>query len=626
MIARVVVDSPLPHLDRPFDYAVPDALAGLKAGTRVRVPFAGRLTSALVVEVTDEPSPRATKAIKSAGALPSLSQEGLELARAIAARYGGGLWDVVRLMAPARAASVEKLDWAGMTRAALPEPPDAPELLPHAPGQRGVWACAPSAPVGLPADQLVAAAAASVARGGSAILVAPDARAVAALVAAAARSGLTRWTARSGGHVAVLDADDGPSVRYGSYLAAMRGVAPLVIGTRQAAWQPVPDLRLIAVWDEASGTLQEPRAPYPHARTVAAMRAQVGDAALLVAGHALSADAAALVSHGFARAVDAAPERAALPTIEVVGDERREREGGSGRHWMPSAVWGPLVAAAATDPVAILVPQAGYAAGLACARCGTWAECLACGGDLAASGPDAVPACVECGTQAPAWHCPECRGYRLRPVGLGADRLAEQVRRMAAGVSVTASSSSAGVKADGEVADGIVVATPGALPAVDGGYARLAIVGARVGLGEGLGAETAVLRRWLNAASLVRGRALGGAVSVVGDVPDGVRRALAAWDGATLAEEDLAQRAALGLPPHRRSLRLDGPADAIAAAREAWAPLEADVSPDAEGAWVLASRAHMQGVVDAVRAVVVDRSARSLAPLYLRVDAAPGAR
>ena len=37
-----MVDTPLAHLDRPFDYAVPDG-AAVTAGVRVRVRFSGRL-------------------------------------------------------------------------------------------------------------------------------------------------------------------------------------------------------------------------------------------------------------------------------------------------------------------------------------------------------------------------------------------------------------------------------------------------------------------------------------------------------------------------------------------------------------------------------------------------------
>src|SRR5947209_8840362 len=51
-VARVVVDVPLAHLDRPFDYAVPDELADeVRAGCRVRVRFAGQLVDGFVLEL-----------------------------------------------------------------------------------------------------------------------------------------------------------------------------------------------------------------------------------------------------------------------------------------------------------------------------------------------------------------------------------------------------------------------------------------------------------------------------------------------------------------------------------------------------------------------------------------------
>ncbi|MDI1289368.1 MAG: primosome assembly protein PriA, partial [bacterium] len=48
-VAQVIIDSPLPHLDHVFDYAVPATAEGAVPGSRVRVRFAGRLTDAFVV-------------------------------------------------------------------------------------------------------------------------------------------------------------------------------------------------------------------------------------------------------------------------------------------------------------------------------------------------------------------------------------------------------------------------------------------------------------------------------------------------------------------------------------------------------------------------------------------------
>ena len=50
-IARVAVDMPLSHLDRPFDYAVLESQhTDAVPGARVRVRFAGRLRDGFVLE------------------------------------------------------------------------------------------------------------------------------------------------------------------------------------------------------------------------------------------------------------------------------------------------------------------------------------------------------------------------------------------------------------------------------------------------------------------------------------------------------------------------------------------------------------------------------------------------
>jgi primosomal protein N' len=55
----------------------------------------------------------------------------------------------------------------------------------------------------------------------------------------------------------------------------------------------VPALGLIAVWDDGNSGYEERHAPYPHARTVAAMRAESEGAALLIGGFAQTAAARA---------------------------------------------------------------------------------------------------------------------------------------------------------------------------------------------------------------------------------------------------------------------------------------------------------------------------------------------
>ena len=57
------------------------------------------------------------------------------------------------------------------------------------------------------------------------------------------------------------------------YLDRAASGARLVIGTRSAVFAPIHNLGLVLVWDVGDDSLAEPRAPYPHAREVAMLRA-----------------------------------------------------------------------------------------------------------------------------------------------------------------------------------------------------------------------------------------------------------------------------------------------------------------------------------------------------------------
>src|ERR1700738_5543376 len=96
----------------------------------------------------------------------------------------------------------------------------------------------------------------------------------------------------------------------------------MVIGTRSAVFAPVADLGLVMVWDDGDDTLAEPRAPYPHAREVAMLRAHQARCAALIGGYARTAEAHALVRSGWAHDVVATRPvvRARSPRVVALDD------------------------------------------------------------------------------------------------------------------------------------------------------------------------------------------------------------------------------------------------------------------------------------------------------------------
>ena len=112
-VARVLVDSSLPQLDRLFDYLIPPELADQAVpGVRVKVPLrsAGRVADGYLVEVTETGDYAGVLSELEAVVSPIrvLTPEVWALARRAADRAAGSASDIVRLAVPTRQVGVEK--------------------------------------------------------------------------------------------------------------------------------------------------------------------------------------------------------------------------------------------------------------------------------------------------------------------------------------------------------------------------------------------------------------------------------------------------------------------------------------------------------------------------------------
>ena len=181
----------------------------------------------------------------------------------------------------------------------------------------------------------------------------------------------------------LLTAEQGPQARYTAWLKVLRGHVQVVVGNRSAAYAPVRDLGLVAVWDDGDDLHEEPRAPYPHSREVALLRSRLEGAAILIGGFTRTVAAAALVEQGMLRTVAGAPAQArrCVPGIVVAGEGLEpERDPGARAARIPTLAWRTAHEALARGPVLVQVPRAGYVPTLACASCRTLARCTECHG------------------------------------------------------------------------------------------------------------------------------------------------------------------------------------------------------------------------------------------------------
>ncbi|EIV96412.1 primosomal protein N' [Frankia sp. QA3] len=623
-VARVAVDTPLTHLDRPFDYLVPaDLAAAAVPGSRVRVRFAGRQVDGFVLErraVSEHPG-RLAPLERSVSPEPVLSESIARLARAVADRYAGTLADVLRLAVPPRHGRTETASSQPGTATVAPETAPSSAATPGQAaegavspavgaavgGQAGEWArygAGPSmlaalaagrspravwwAPPGPAWPAMIAAAAGATVRSGrGAVVVVPDHRDVdrveAALVEVVGRESTV-----------ALRADLGPSRRYRAFLAASRGQARVVVGTRSAVFAPVTDLGLLVVWDDGDELHAEPLAPYPHTRDVAVLRTRQDGCALLIGGFCPTTEAEALVRTGWAHPlVLPLPEvRALAPRVEATGsDNEYARDPAARAARLPSlAVRTARQALAAGAPVLVQVPRRGYQPSLACADCRRPARCRHCQGPLGRSSGAGVLSCQWCGRPVPAapgalgtatapeakagapggaagaaiWRCPSCSSVRLRASVTGDRRTAEELGRAFPGVPVRTSGRD-GVLASVPAEPALVISTPGAEPVAAGGYGAVLLLDGWALLGRpDLRAAETTLRRWAAAAALARPAPGGGRVIVAADAGLPVVQALIRWDPATFAAREADERAELGFPPATRMAAVEGSAAAVA--------------------------------------------------------------
>jgi len=143
-------------------------------------------------------------------------------------------------------------------------------------------------------------------------------------------------------------------------------------------------------------------------------------------------------------------------------------------------------------------------------------------------------------------------------------RTAEELGRAFPGAAVRVSGRGSVLATVGSAPD-IVVATPGAEPVAEGGYGAALLLDSWALLGRAdLRAGEETLRRWLNAAALVRPATAGGQVVVTADAAHPVVQALVRWDPAWLAARELGERRELGFPPATRMAALSGSPAALA--------------------------------------------------------------
>ena len=228
-----------------------------------------------------------------------------------------------------------------------------------------------------------------------------------------------------GARVAVLHSALPPRIRQARWQAAALGDADVVVGTRLAAFTPLPRLGLVAIDEEHDGSYKQEEGLRYHARDVLIWRARRRNVPVVLG----SATPSLETLHNARRgrfSILGLPDRASgtLPAISLIDLRREPRD----RRRLPGPS-APLMAALAAqlergEQSLILLNRRGFAPVIRCNACGWVAGCDRCSARMVLHRRAQALRCHHCGRDSrPPAHCPDCGNADLAPIGLGGERL-----------------------------------------------------------------------------------------------------------------------------------------------------------------------------------------------------------
>ena len=542
-VAKVILDNPLPHLDRAFDYEIPEDLDEIcQPGVKVKVKFSNRNMEAWVVERTGltKHHKKLSQIQKVISYYPVLLPEILELSQVVADRFLGNLTDVLRFAVPPRQAKIEKAKSKSVGFESGEKKQNVQELssltVPPCFEYRG---------------QIHDAIKAKVTQNRQSLIIFPNINLVEDFHNYL-KSNATNL------RIQILSAEQEPGIRYKSFLDILSGEVDIVIGTRNAVFAPLRNLGLIVIWDDADENYYSQQSPYWNAREVALLRSRLNSSDFVALGHSESVGISQLVKDGSIKRMvfDNYQSTIFWPKISTLDNSSSDPLERTKR--IPNKAWEIIKQGLQTGNVLIQVPRLGYSSNIQCSSCRESARCTSCSGPLLTKQKSSAPECKWCGKIASSWRCRFCNSRDFRTSVVGQTKTVEELGKSFPGVGIITSGGKS-ILREIEQQNAIVVATPGAEPKTKNGYSAAILLDAYLLLGvPTLAAAEEALRKWLKVISLVKSESNKGQIFVTSESNNRVVQALVKHDPNWLIENERMLREETKLHPYLTTISLKG--------------------------------------------------------------------
>jgi primosomal protein N' (replication factor Y) (superfamily II helicase) len=238
---------------------------------------------------------------------------------------------------------------------------------------------------------------------------------------------LSRFKDRFGENLALLHSGLGRGERYDQWRRIWRGDVKIAMGARSAIFAPFKNVGIIIVDEEHDPSYKQEEKLKYHARDVAVVRAKQAEATLLLGSATPSLESFYNAEKGKFKLLNL-PERIEgkpLPKVEVVD---MKKKGGLLSEKLKAALKKNIED---KKQSLLFLNRRGFANFILCPDCGLTFKCPNCSVTLTYHLRDRSLQCHYCDyrIQAPG-DCPKCQGHRLQGMGIGTERLEQEIRTL----------------------------------------------------------------------------------------------------------------------------------------------------------------------------------------------------
>jgi primosomal protein N' (replication factor Y) len=247
---------------------------------------------------------------------------------------------------------------------------------------------------------------------------------------------IERFSARFPGRVAILHSQLSLGEQFDEWQRIKNGEVDVVIGPRSALFAPQPNLGLIIIDEEHEWTYkQHEQSPRYHMRDAAIKLAELIGAVVVMGSATPSIETYYYAQRGDYRLLQlqervVPKENAPLPKVEIV--DMREELKASNRSIFSRALTQAIEKILTNKEQAILfLNRRGSATTIQCRNCGFVIKCKRCDIPLTYHFDSDSLVCHRCNYKTkPLQICPNCFSRRIRYLGIGTEKLEEEVKSM----------------------------------------------------------------------------------------------------------------------------------------------------------------------------------------------------